>query len=406
MESWKKNLYILWGSQFLAMVGMNLVVPFLPFFIRELGVTNQEELAQWSGVVFAAPFLSAFIAIPYWGLLGDRYGQKLMVVRAIFGLGIAQILIGLSQNVVQLFFFRIVQGAISGFVAAALTLVTTSTPKEKTGYAMGLMQSATAGGTVLGPVVGGLLADHIGYREIFFIVAALCFIGGIVIISFVKEVFTPKADGAKVTVMGNFKYMFSHRQLRIVALTIVFSQAAALMIEPIFALFIEGFQASTKYISTLTGVVFAISGTCMLVSAPWWGKRNDRLGIKKNLVLALAGTGIAYSLHLIVPSLILLCVVRASLGFARGGILQALYSLTSYYSPAERKGGLISIASSLTILGNLIGPLMGGIIGGVIGIRGVFIVNSSLLFLTTFILWKYLKGIPRAESVEDIGVVV
>src|SRR5258706_1317947 len=73
MEVWRKNLYTLWGTQFLAMVGMNLVVPFLPFFIRQLGVTDETALAQWSGIVFARPFLSAFIATPFWGSLGDRY---------------------------------------------------------------------------------------------------------------------------------------------------------------------------------------------------------------------------------------------------------------------------------------------------------------------------------------------
>src|SRR5436309_6951838 len=122
MELWRKNLYILWGTQFLAMIGMNLVVPFLPFFIRQLGVTDQTELSRWSGMVFSGPFILSFIATPIWGTLGDRYGRKIMVVRAIFGLATSQVLIGFSQNVYQLFFFRVVQGAISGFIASALAL--------------------------------------------------------------------------------------------------------------------------------------------------------------------------------------------------------------------------------------------------------------------------------------------
>jgi MFS family permease len=400
MEPWKKNLYVLWGTQFLAMIGMNLAVPFLPFFIRQLGVTDQDALARWSGVVFAGPFLTAFIATPIWGYLGDKYGKKPMVVRAIIGLGLSQILVGFSQNVWQLFLFRILQGAISGFIASALALVSTSTPKEKTGYALGLMQSATAGGTVLGPALGGLLADHIGYREIFFIVAACCFLGGLLVIFLVKETFTPATDKKKITVLQNVQYMLTHRQLKVVAITIVFAQAAALMIEPLFALFIESFRTNTQYISTLTGIVFAISGTCMLLSAPWWGKRNDRLGIKKNLVLALVGTGTAYSLHLLVPNLIALGVVRAFLGLARGGILHALYTLTSQYAPAERRGGLISIASSLTIFGNMVGPLLGGMVASIAGITGVFYVNSLMFFVTGFVVWKYLSESIHQEHIE------
>lgn len=382
------------------MVGMNLVVPFLPFYIRQLGVVDDNDLARWSGFVFAGPFLTAFIATPLWGNLGDKYGKKPMVVRAIIGLGLSQILIGFSQNVWQLFLFRILQGAISGFIASALALVSTSTPKEKTGYALGLMQSATAGGTVLGPALGGVLADHIGYRDIFFIVAAFCFLGGVVVIFMVKETFQPSTDNKKITVLQNIQYMFSHRQLRIVAVTIVFAQAAALMIEPLFALFIESFRTTTQYISTLTGIVFAISGMCMLISAPWWGKRNDRFGIKKNLVLALVGTGTAYSLHLIVPNLLVLGGVRAFLGLSRGGILHALYALTSQYAPSNRKGGLISIASSMTIFGNMVGPLLGGMVASVAGIAGVFYVNSLLFFMTGFIVWKYLSEFIPQEHIE------
>jgi len=123
MESWRTNLYVLWGTQFLAMLGMNLVVPFLPFFIRSLGVTDPNELARWSGLVFAGPFVLSFIATPLWGTLGDRYGRRTMVIRAIFGLALSQLLMGFSQNVVQLLMFRVLQGAISGFIAATLALV-------------------------------------------------------------------------------------------------------------------------------------------------------------------------------------------------------------------------------------------------------------------------------------------
>src|SRR5512144_623288 len=105
MDTWRKNLYVLWGTQFLAMMGMNLVVPFLPFFIRELGVAEPAELARWSGLVFSGPFVLSFIATPIWGNLGDRYGRKIMVVRAIFGLALSQVLIGLSQDVYQLLLF-------------------------------------------------------------------------------------------------------------------------------------------------------------------------------------------------------------------------------------------------------------------------------------------------------------
>ncbi len=406
MELWRKNLYILWGTQFLAMVGMNLVVPFLPFFIRQLGVTEPTELARWSGLVFSGPFILSFIATPIWGTMGDRYGRKAMVVRAIFGLALSQVLIGFSQNVYQLFLFRVVQGGISGFIAASLALVSTSTPKDKIGFALGFMQSSSAGGMVLGPFVGGILADLVGYRQIFFVTAALCTIGGFVVLLKVRETAQVSPEARKYTVLDNYRLMFSDKRLRIVGLLLVIGQISILMIEPIFALFIESFTSDTRFISTLAGGIFSISGLFMVVSAPWWGKRNDRTGYKKNLWIALAVVGIAYAGHIIVRDLFQLGFLRAFLGFARGGVLPTLYSLTSFYAPHERRGGMIAIASSLTILGNMLGPVIGGFVAGHFGITASFVANSCMLLVSSFIVWKYLEEQPRAATDTTEGIPV
>ncbi|MDH3252732.1 MAG: MFS transporter, partial [Ignavibacteria bacterium] len=390
MEPWRKNLYILWGTQFLAMVGMNLVVPFLPFYIRSLGVTDPGELARWSGFAFSGTFLSAFIATPVWGILGDRHGRKIMVVRAIFGLGISQLLIGLAQNVEQVVMFRILQGAISGFIASSLALVSTNTPRERIGYALGLLQSSTAAGMVLGPFFGGLLADLIGFREIFFITASLCTVGGFLVLFHVKEVKRTSPKAKVYTIRDNYRLMYSDKRLRIVGIALVAGQMSVLMIEPIFALFIEGFHSDSKYLSTLTGAVFSIAGLFMVIAGPWWGKRNDRTGFRNTLPIAFALTGLAYAGHLVVANLIQLGALRALLGFARGGVLPTLYSLTSHYAPPERRGGIIAIASSLTLFGNMLGPIVGGYAAEHFGIAGSFMVNSVLLLATGILVWRFL----------------
>jgi MFS transporter, DHA1 family, multidrug resistance protein len=404
MEPWRRNLYILWATQFLAMVGMNLVVPFLPFFIRSLGVTDPVELAHWSGFVFSGPFLLSFFATPVWGNLGDRYGRKMMVVRAIFGLALSQILMGFSQNVYQLLFFRIVQGAISGFIASALALVSTNTPREKIGYALGLMQSASAGGMVLGPFVGGILADLVGYRTIFFVTGTFCALGGFVVATYVREENKVSDIAKKYTIRENYALMWSDRRLRIVALTLIVGQISVLMIEPIFALYIEKFTtASSRYVSTVAGSIFSIMGLFMVISAPWWGKKNDRDGYKKNLAIAMAVVGIAYAGHIFVQDLLQLALLRAFLGFARGGVLPALYSLTSFYAPPERRGGIIAIASSMTILGNMIGPSLGGTIAGQFGMTASFVATSLLLLVTAGAIWKYLEEPPRISAQAATG---
>lgn len=402
LELWRKNLYILWGTQFIAMVGMNLVIPFLPFFVRDLGVTDPTDLARWSGLVFAGPFFLSFLATPFWGSMGDKYGRKAMVVRALIGLAVSQVLIGLSQNVYQLFFFRIIQGGISGYIAASIALVSTTTPKEHIGYALGFMQSSSAAGGVLGPFLGGLLADMIGYREIFFITATLCGIGSVFVIKMVKE---PERNTSKVpasTVRDNFQLMFTNRHLRLTAITMVVAQASILMIEPIFALFVESFKTDTRFLGTLTGGIFSISGLSMVLFAAWWGKRNDERGYTKNLSMALAVVGIAYAGHIIVQNLFQLAILRAFLGFAMAGILPALYSLTNLNAPPERRGGIIAVASSMTVLGNMIGPMVGGFVAGHFGITASFVVNSCMLVGMSLVIRRNLTDAPVVQTAPVI----
>ena len=187
MNSWRKNLYSIWIAQFIAMIGMSMVIPFLPFYVRELGVTDPREVEIWSALSFAGPFISAFIMTPIWGSLGDKYGKKSMVLRAIFGLALSQLLIGLSENVIQLVILRVLQGGVSGFIAASLALVSATTPKEKSGYAIGVLQTSISAGTIIGPVLGGLLSDMTTYSTVFMITASICLISGILIFFIVKE---------------------------------------------------------------------------------------------------------------------------------------------------------------------------------------------------------------------------
>ncbi|MFH0992075.1 MAG: MFS transporter [bacterium] len=403
IESWRKNLYIIWASQFIAMMGMSLVVPFLPFFIRSLGVTDPEDLTRWSGIVFSGVFLSAFFFTPVWGYLGDRYGRKSMTVRAIFGLALSQVLVGFSQSVEMLFFFRVVQGAISGFLAAALALVSANTPKEKSGYAIGLLQTATAGGNVIGPLIGGSLADLVGYRPIFFIVGGLCTITGIIIIKYVEEFNKVEVNNKpKHSLWSNYHYAFSSRPIRISLLLILISQMAVFLVQPIFPLFINSLLESSKLVATTTGAIFSITGAAMVISSPWWGKRNDRKSYTSNLTYAFLGAAISFILQGLVTNVYHLLILRALFGFCLGGMLPALYSYVNKSTVLERRGGIMGIAASISILATLIASPMGGVIGAGLGIRPVFFIGSILLFLSTFFLRTLFIDLTADDLETDI----
>jgi DHA1 family multidrug resistance protein-like MFS transporter len=409
LEHWRKNLYVIWTAQFIAMMGMSAVVPFLPFFIRDLGVSSQQEVAQWSGYVFSAPFLLAFVMTPIWGFLGDRYGRKLMVVRAVLGLGISQMLIGFSQSVEMLFFFRMLQGAISGFIAAALALVSANTPAERTGYALGMLQGSTASGNVLGPLIGGPLADTVGYRPIFFMVAALCFVAGFLVMRFVKE--TPRDPllrENKHTLMSNYRYALTSPAIRIALVIIFLTQVSVLMIQPIFALYIEFLEPNKAFLATIAGAIFSTAGIFMVISAPWWGKRNDVKSYKKNLIIAISGAAVSYFLQGLVTQAYQLVFLRAVQGFCLGGILPTLYSYVSKNSELSRRGGIMGIASSFNVLANLVGPAAGGTVGAYVGLRENFLITGALLGVSVLFVRRFfvdLRGGPPPAAEEQQIVV-
>jgi MFS transporter, DHA1 family, multidrug resistance protein len=391
MEVWRKNLYTIWFIQFIAIGGISLILPFLPFFIRELGVTSPEQERIWSGWAYAGPFLLSFISTPIWGALGDRYGRKLMSVRALFGLGISQILVGLSQTPLQLVIFRMIQGVVSGFIPAALALVAANTPREKSGYALGVLQTSTASGSIIGPFIGGALSDLVGYRVIFFFNAGLCVILGFYLIYSFKEISTVSENDEKISIFDNFKFIFNQKHLIASVVIILLAQSAIMTNQPIFALFIESMVKDRTYLATITGLVFGIIGIANVISAPWWGKRNDRTGPNKNLYYALLGAGIAVFLHSFMNSPYQIAIVRFFLGFCIGGILPALYTIMSNETPVSRRGGVLGISSSFTILGNMIGPILGGYIASFTNFQFVFWFGASLLIICSFYAKKFLK---------------
>ncbi len=401
IEPWRKTLYIIWAAQFIAMLGMSLVVPFLPFYIRYLGVTDEAAVAQWSGLVFSGPFLPAFFLTPVWGYLGDRYGRKFMTVRAIFGLALSQVLIGLATSVEMLFVFRMVQGAISGFLAAAMALVSVNAPRNRAGYAIGMLQTATAAGNVLGPFLGGTLADTFGFRPVFFLVAGLCTVTGFIILFFVHDrTMQETPPSHQPGLRSNYRYVLNHRPIAIALGFIVISQMSVFLVQPIFALYVDSMFADTERVATTAGAIFSVAGFFTVFSAPWWGRRNDSKSTRKNLSLAFLGAAIAYAMHAAVTHLAPLVVARALLGFCLGGMLPALYSYISKLAPPSRRGGVLGIATSGNTLANFIGAPIGGVLGAYLGLRSVFLFAFVMLLLSIWAVRRYLVDGPPAGTDE------
>lgn len=373
------------------MVGMSSIVPFLPLFIRELGINSIEETSKWSGLVFAGPFFVSLFLSSVWGNLGDKYGRKIMTIRATFGLAIAQVLIGFSQDINQLFIARMLQGGLSGFLPAAMALIASNTPEEKTGYALGILQSSTAAGTVLGPLLGGVIADFLSFRAVFFVVAGLLAIVGVAIILFVKE---DKLEQSKndYSFVDNWKFVLSNKKFLIPSLLIMLTALGISFVRPIFVLFVETLEIDHSYLPTITGALYSIVGIFSIFSAYWWGKHVEKFGLAKSLFIASLVTAIMYFLHSIIKNPYYLIPVRTLLGFGYGAIAPLLFTRISNQVAKERRGGVMGIGSSFQVMGNLIGPLFGGYAGAVIGFQFSFLITGGIFLVISLVSLLMLKS--------------
>ncbi len=397
MPQWQRNIYAIWSAQFLAMVGLTLIVPFLPLYLRELGVRDLADVERWSGFLFAAPFLVQTLAAPLWGVLGDRYGRKIMVLRAMAGIGATNMLSAAVRYVGQLVLLRAVQGGVSGFVAASNALVTATIPPDRMGAALGVLQTSLTAGGIVGPLIGGALGDLVGYRNVFLITGATCFAAAaVVLFGTHEEIGDTRTRAAGPGVWANLAYFFETPALRTAGVLLCTSQVAVMSVEPIFSVYVSTLRVPPERVATVAGVLFSVTGLTSMLGAPLWGRTADRSGESRVLALTLAGSAVAYLAQAGAGTAWEVFVFRAALGFFTGGMLPPLYAIVARSTPQERLGGIMGLTSSSIMLGSVIGPLLGGLLSAAVGIRWVFVVAAAVLAIAAL-------GAPRFSRPSAAG---
>ena len=175
-RTWKRHLCVIWLAQFMSAIGFSFGLPFIPYLMQaDMDITDQAELAYWVAAFSAACPLTMMFFSPVWGALGDRYGRKKMLLRSYVGGAVAIGLISVAQSPLVLIVLRMIQGAFCGTMSASQALISTQTPREHTGFALGALNSAMFSGTIAGAFAGGYVAEYAGYR-LAFAISALCFV--------------------------------------------------------------------------------------------------------------------------------------------------------------------------------------------------------------------------------------
>lgn len=396
MESWKVNLISVWFGCFFTGLAISQILPFLPLYVEQLGVTSHEALSLWSGLTFSVTFLVSAIVSPMWGSLADRKGRKLMLLRASFGMAVAILLQAFATNVWQLFLLRAVMGLTSGYIPNAMALIASQVPRERSGWAISTLSTGQISGVIVGPLLGGFMADHLGLRPVFFATAGLLMVSFLVTLLLIKEGARPQiSKDERLTgkeVFATLPYPWLILSLFITTLVIQLCNGS---IGPILALFIKQLAPDSNNIAFMSGFIAALPGISALFAAPKLGKLGDRIGTERILMATLVCAVVLFLAMSFVTSPVQLGILRFLLGFADGAMLPAVQTLLLKYCSDQVTGRIFGYNQSFMYLGNVAGPLMGAGVSAMAGFRYVFAATAVVVLLNV---WQLVVAFKRKNA--------
>ena len=375
---WKGNLWVCVFGTFTTIVAMTLLLPFLPLYVEQLGVTDHAAIVQWSGAAYGATFLTAALFAPLWGRLGDRHGRKLMLIRASLGMAVAMSLIGLSQNVWQLVGLRLLAGLLGGYSSGSTVLVATQTPRAHTAWALGVMSSGVMAGSLAGPLIGGVLPPLIGIRMTFLAAGAIIFVAFLATWFLIKEQPRPRGTGQSTHKAG-FASVPDKRPIVAMLAAGMLLMFANMSIEPIITVYVAEIVPDSARVTIVAGFVMSAAALGSILSASWLGRLADRIGHWTVIVLCLLVCS-----GLLIPQAFVtagwqLILLRFLMGLSLGGLLPCIATVIRHNVPERSAGSVLGYSTSSQYVGQVTGPLAGGFVGGHFGMRAVFLGTSLLM---------------------------
>lgn len=402
--AWRRTLYIMAFAQVMVAVGFSSIFPFLPLYVEQLGSDYGFSLEFLSGMVYSSQAFMMMLASPVWGAIADRYGRKLMVVRSMYGGTILILLMAFVRSGEELVLVRTIQGLVTGTVAAASALVAAEVPRQRTGYAMGMLQVALGSGVALGPIIGGTLADAFGYAASFYITAFLLFIAGLVVTFGIQEDFTPPTiqAGLRDGFFDEWKHVLSAPGVLIAYGMRFFSQMGRMMIYPFIPLFIKDLLSVSNQLNTFTGLVIGVASFTTTLSAIYLGRLGDRIGHRSILIICLFIAAGLYFPQAWAGAGWHLLVLQALVGIALGGILPMISALLAGFTVSGEEGAVYGLDNSINAGGRAVAPLVGGLVASAFNLRATFIATALVFLLAGGLaIWR----LPRSTASQKVQTV-
>lgn len=401
---WRRNLAFTWLGVFVGLMGANFVFPFVPFFIKDLGVTDKAEVGYWAALSASVTGLSLTLTAPVWGSLADRVGRKRMFLRALFGAGVLIILMGFVQSVWQFVALRFALGAFAGTMGSAAALVAATTPRERTGRALGTLQTAMFSANMLGPFIGGTVSASIGIRESFFFCGSLYLVAMGLAWVFIREpAIAPvaAASGKKGSgsLVGNLRIVVSERQVVIMLGLLFCLWLSTTFVRPIMPISIDNFAGHDTGNAAIddhvrlhllsldrrfdeklgAGLVFGMIGLTSTLAALTVAPLGQRIGYRTCVAGAAIMTGVLFVPVALAGNYTSFLLFMAATGLFQGAMVPGTNALIAASVPDGKQGAAFGLAASMQSLALLVGPLAGGAVNGMLGMHAVYASLAAIL---------------------------
>lgn len=375
--SWKRNLAVLWLGVFLCSTSYSISIPFMSIFLSDdLGVTS--HLEAWSGFAFGISFLASALISPFWGSLADKYGRKPMLIRSGFSLAALYLINYFVHDPYVFLVVRVLQGLLAGFVPSSIALVATNTPEEKTGWALSVMSTSGAAGSIIGPLIGGVISYYYGNRSAFLFSSAIVLLSALIATLFVKE---RKVDRSvpRSRVRDDIREAGGNGAFVSLMIMTGISYFSVMLLEPLIPIYMLDMGISKDSASLTSGVVFSAVGIATVLMAPRWGKIGGRKGYGTILFIGLLGGGIGNMLQFFVTGYVQFAIVRFVYGLFYAAVLPSINALIVQVTEPGFRGRAFGLNQSVSQLATMAGPILGGLLGAILPIRWVFVVNGLML---------------------------
>ena len=401
MPAWRRNLYVVFIVQFLSVAGFSLVFPFLPLYVKELGVASGGSVEFWAALVFSSQAVTMMVASPIWGAFADRHGRKLMLERATIGGAVLLILMGFAQNAEQLVVLRTIQGLVSGVISAANALVAASTPRQHSGEALGLLQTSRWAGVSGGPLIGGLLGEAFGFRECFWITGGMLALAGVATMFWVKEEFHPQPRAQRPSFWASYRTLYTAPGMAGLYLLTFCRSLGATLTMPIVSLYVVSLMGREQGAVWMTGVVMGATAFASAISAGWLGRLGDKHGHSRILILSAVAAAVLYIPQVMVTAAWQLVVLQAFSGIAVGGMMPATAALMNLWAPTGNQGATYGLDNSVQAAARAVAPMVGAMVALSVGLRGVYAGAAIVYVLIAFVAWRVVQMAARTQALSS-----